>query len=425
MRPVPHMPEREHHRESGVRLRPTNAPPPHRLAPLRGAASTRELLLAALDTAAAASRARDTPTTVANALSAIDRVVPLRLAIVVEGNAGAPAFVWPTTMRTARATLEHVERARALAAYFAGKADTTAPADTLGAARPCAVTLPLVDDDTLVGVVHAFTRRPCSLDELAFLAVATAQLAIVMASHRRVASALGAVSSRDATLAMVVHDLKNPLAAILLHVGALRKQFEESGCAASRRGIDAIERCARSAGRLLSDILDTSGGALSVRPRACAVDAIVAAALDVAEGQARARDVELTLQIARELPPVHVDFERVVQVLWNLLGNAFKFTPRGGRVALIARRAGTRLVLSVSDTGIGLKPDECERVFDRFWQARPGGGGIGLGLAIVKRIVNAHGGAVWVDSQPNVGTTFSFSLPVATPSAEAGARLER
>jgi signal transduction histidine kinase len=113
---------------------------------------------------------------------------------------------------------------------------------------------------------------------------------------------------------------------------------------------------------------------------------------------------------------VHADRERILQVLANLVGNAIKFTPPGGCITLTARPDGDggMVTLSVRDTGCGIEPDQIERVFDRFWSTREGTvGGAGLGLAIARGIVEAHGGAIGVESEPGGGTTFRFTLPVA------------
>jgi signal transduction histidine kinase len=114
---------------------------------------------------------------------------------------------------------------------------------------------------------------------------------------------------------------------------------------------------------------------------------------------------------------VHGDDERLLQALGNLLGNALKFTPRGGLVNIVAERVGTdpapAVRFAVRDTGPGIAPDDLPHIFDRFWQGRAGERrGAGLGLAIVRGIVEAHGGQVHVESIPGQGTTVAFSIPV-------------
>jgi len=130
----------------------------------------------------------------------------------------------------------------------------------------------------------------------------------------------------------------------------------------------------------------------------------------------------LTADIAPQLPLVSGDSLALHRVLDNLLGNAFKFTPKGGQVTVRLQRQGENVVLQVSDTGIGIPSDQLRRVFERFYQVDGSAtrrfGGIGLGLALVKEIAEAHGGQVTVTSQVGVGTTFTVSLPVQEPGIE-------
>ena len=124
-------------------------------------------------------------------------------------------------------------------------------------------------------------------------------------------------------------------------------------------------------------------------------------------------------EIAPDLPEVWADKSKVLQVLENLIGNAVKFTTAGS-IALGAKEVGKEVVFWVADTGSGIASDDVPRVFDRFWQAkRTNRSGAGLGLAIVNGIVQAHGGRVWLESHLGAGSTFFFSLPVATASKEA------
>ena len=123
--------------------------------------------------------------------------------------------------------------------------------------------------------------------------------------------------------------------------------------------------------------------------------------------------MELAAGVDDDVPEVEGDRERVLQVLANLLGNAVKFTPAGGRVALTVQAAPDEVVFAVRDTGPGIAPENQEHVWDRFWKSRTSNRhGAGLGLAISRGIVEAHGGRIWLESAPGDGSTFSFTLPL-------------
>lgn len=142
--------------------------------------------------------------------------------------------------------------------------------------------------------------------------------------------------------------------------------------------------------------------------------------LETAAAQVRLAAAERGIRILKvvpeSLPPIRADRSRILQVLANLLANALRFTPEGGRVTLRAALRAGEAVLSVEDTGTGIPAADVPHLFDRFWQGRRAErGGAGLGLAIVRGIVEAHGGEVGVESRPGVGTTFSFTLPLCGP----------
>jgi signal transduction histidine kinase len=116
----------------------------------------------------------------------------------------------------------------------------------------------------------------------------------------------------------------------------------------------------------------------------------------------------------------------VIQVLSNLVGNAVKFTPAGGTITIRAEDAPGGVRFSVSDTGVGMTPEQLSKLFGQFWQANPADRrGIGLGLSIAKGIVEAHGGRIWVESQPGVGTTFHFTLSASLASTSTSGVRER
>jgi PAS domain S-box-containing protein len=228
-----------------------------------------------------------------------------------------------------------------------------------------------------------------------------------------------AIVARDEVLGLVAHDLRNPLGIILMQAQLLRASVgghESPEYDAAGR----IDRAARRMKRLIQDLLDVTrveAGQLALERTALSTREVAAEALEAHRALAAAGSVELRLSVAEELPGIFADRHRLLQVFENLIGNALKFTPAGGRITVGAVSQGGSVLYYVRDTGPGIPLEEHPHLFDRFWQARRSReeqrAGAGLGLAIVKGIVEAHGGRVWVESAPGEGSTFYFTLPVA------------
>jgi signal transduction histidine kinase len=214
-------------------------------------------------------------------------------------------------------------------------------------------------------------------------------------------------------LAMVAHDLRSPLATIvmsadLLYDGAISDDKR-------RHVLDIVHHSASQMERLIDDLLGIAkveAGRLQIDVQTVSARPLVIEACASFESQAAAAGIALTWSIGPDLPQVYADRDRIDEVLANLLSNALKFTPAGGRVEVHAERENGDVVFSVSDTGCGIPADQLEHVFDRFWQARHvKRAGAGLGLAIARGIVDAHRGRMWVSSTPGEGSTFFFLLP--------------
>lgn len=225
--------------------------------------------------------------------------------------------------------------------------------------------------------------------------------------------------SKDQFLAVVSHELRNPLSPILLWTRLLREgRLDDER---HRQAIDAIERGARSQAALVEDLLDVSrivSGRLRLDVQATDLAEVVAATVETVRPSAEAKHVELRTVIDPGATGVSGDPQRLQQVVWNLMSNAVKFTPRGGRVRVTLARVGSDAELSVIDNGTGIASNLLPRVFERFWQADASAtreqGGLGLGLAITRHIVELHGGTVAVESPgPGQGSTFRVRLPLA------------
>jgi len=147
------------------------------------------------------------------------------------------------------------------------------------------------------------------------------------------------------------------------------------------------------------------------------VRALIVEAVEMQRPLPSASSLELRVDVDRDVPDVGGDRDRLLQVFENLIGNAIKFTAAGGCITVSATSIDHEVVLSVADTGGGIASENVAHVFDRFWQAtKAGRQGAGLGLPITKGIVEAHGGRIWVESTLGRGTTFSFTIPAASPS---------
>jgi signal transduction histidine kinase len=232
-----------------------------------------------------------------------------------------------------------------------------------------------------------------------------------------------AVSLAEATsvLGIVAHDLRNPLSTITMASDLLLEGIPGDRPEEQRRYLEIIRRAVTGMSHLIDNLLDArqlESGELPVDPRSESGAALLANAADLLRPLVESRGLRLELDVGERLPELHVDPDRILQVLSNLVGNAVKFTPSGGTVTIRARYPGEdALCVSVVDTGIGMSPEELPHVFGRFWQGdRRDRRGIGPGLAIVEGIVEAHGGRIWVESRAGAGSEFHFTLPVAGPA---------
>ena len=217
---------------------------------------------------------------------------------------------------------------------------------------------------------------------------------------------------RQQVLGFVAHDLRNPLQAIVMAATALAELPLPAEQRSRRIGL--IKRCARDMDRLIADLLDASrmqAGTFAVRREPVAVPELLADVIERSQEHARSRDVQLVSEVEPNSRPIDGDGQRLAQAVSNLLNNAIKFTPAGGRVLLGARQSATHLDIVVQDTGCGIATADLASIFDRFWQADRTSAGAGLGLAIVKGIIDSHDGQIHVASIPGRGTTFRVRLP--------------
>jgi PAS domain S-box-containing protein len=228
-----------------------------------------------------------------------------------------------------------------------------------------------------------------------------------------------ATHAKDEFLATLSHELRTPLSVIVLWSRILARKYGD-GQDDLRKGLALIIDNGMALSQLIGDLLDMSrivSGRVTLDLRPVDVAELVSQAVASHRPSAEARQVTLSLQVGPQPKIVLADPTRLQQVLWNLLGNAVKFTPERGHVWVSARRRGDRLEIAVQDDGEGIAPEFLDQIFSRFRQADSSSarrhGGLGLGLAIVKQLVDLHGGEVRAESDgPGRGATFTVTLPL-------------
>ena len=223
---------------------------------------------------------------------------------------------------------------------------------------------------------------------------------------------------KDEFLATVSHELRTPLNAMLGWATMLRSRKMDE--ITTRRGIEAIERNAKSQAQLIEDLLDVSriiSGKMRLDMKPVVLTDIIRAAIESVRPAAEAKQIDLQMTIEVAADNIRADQTRLQQVIWNLLSNSVKFTPRAGSVAIDTKRSDSMAQIIVTDTGEGIRKEFLPYVFDRFQQGDASitrqHGGLGLGLAIARHLVEMHGGTIQVDSEgAGRGATFTVSLPI-------------
>jgi signal transduction histidine kinase len=281
--------------------------------------------------------------------------------------------------------------------------------------------VPLIVQGRLLGALVVASCRPgrgYGAADLRLLTEVGRRAALALENARLYRATRRAVQARDDVPGIVAHDLRNPLGTILMQAALLRRPGADPE-SRSRTSGERIERAATRMKRLIEDLLDVTrmeAGRLSIERALVPAGEVLFDSVEAQKPLAASSSLELQLDVAPELPEIWVDRDRLLQVFENLIGNAAKFTPAGGRITVGARPGEREVVFRVTDTGAGIDVDGVPHLFDRFWQARKGERiGAGLGLPIVKGIVEAHGGRISVESTPGQGSTFSFTVPVAPP----------
>jgi signal transduction histidine kinase len=242
--------------------------------------------------------------------------------------------------------------------------------------------------------------------------------AITVALHKHKMDEALEQQRRD-FLAMLTHDIKNPLHLVLGYADLLGEELKPAGMNQAENLLSQLRANIVTIAELTTNYsmaLAIEGGRFPIVRMPLQVNELLKQVNEKYAAEASNRGLSLETQMSRELPPIEGDGSALERALANLVYNALRFTPRGGRVTLASALRDGAVVLSVSDTGRGVPPEEIPLLFEKYWQHGSDADkkGSGLGLFIVKSLVEAHGGKVEVESVPGQGTCFRVILPVAT-----------
>jgi len=278
-------------------------------------------------------------------------------------------------------------------------------------------------------VAHDITARRREERELqesrAQLAALVAERESFLAAERAARSDAERLSRmKDEFLATLSHELRTPLNAIQGWTSLLKSRPARPEDI--RNGLEVIERNVRAQSQLINDLLDMSriiSGKIHLEVQPLYLHELVNAAIDTVRHMADVKNIRIRSMLDTRIGLIRGDPNRLQQVLWNILSNAIKFTPKDGRVQIVLERVNSQAELSVEDSGVGIRAEFLPHVFDRFRQGDPGTtrrfGGLGLGLSIVKTLVELHGGSVRVKSEgENRGSTFTVCVPISHVRAD-------
>ena len=328
----------------------------------------------------------------------------------------------PYLTRSVRDTKQPLLISHVSSAQIESAAQNPEHLQTLRSVGPTSLmALPLLMHRQFLGAITFISSRPSRTygpRDLLLAEALASRAAMAIENARLYRASVHATELRDQVLGVVAHDLRNPLGAILLQAAMLKRRGPEPE-RRSRKPSETIERAATRMNRLIQDLLDVArmeSGQLTIKPGRLSARELIVEAVDMQRTLASASSLELRVDDECEVSEVWGDRDRLIQVFENLIGNAIKFTKAGGCITVGAASRDHEIIFRVADTGSGIEPENLSRVFDRFWQAtRADRQGAGLGLPITKGIVQAHGGRIWVESTPNRGTTFFFTIPEPTP----------
>lgn len=269
----------------------------------------------------------------------------------------------------------------------------------------------------MLGVVRDITRYKQDEEE---------RIRLIAEAENARETAEAANRAKDEFIAQVTHDLRSPLNAILGWTRVLRSRSVSSQVTAD--ALATIEQSAEKQKRLIEDLLDVSRiatGKLRLDVQPVSLAAVINSAMEVMHPACQAKEISCQVEVTTDADAITGDPTRLEQVIWNLVSNAVKFTPGGGRVIVRLERADPYVQIVVSDTGPGIQPEHLPHIFNRYWQPSNSGkrttGGLGLGLSLARHIVELHGGTIYAESEgEGKGTKFFVSLPYRAVRLNSG-----
>jgi PAS domain S-box-containing protein len=305
----------------------------------------------------------------------------------------------------------------------AGFSESEAHVEALEALRAFDVTsvlsVPLLAHAKVIGAMTFMSSTPSRLYGPADVRLAeelAVRAALAIENARLYREARLAIQARDEMLGVVAHDLRNPLNSILVQSQRLAARVPQSE-PCTQSAVPAIHRAALRMNRLIEDLLDVTrieAGRMAVEGAPVSPAEIVCESVEAQRQLASAASLDVRADLAPDIPEVSADRDRLLEVFENLIGNAIKFTDKGGSITVGARPRGGEVLFWVADTGAGIPAEHLAHVFERFWRmGEAGRRGTGLGLPIAKGLIEAHGGRIWVESAPGRGSTFFFTIPAA------------
>lgn len=283
------------------------------------------------------------------------------------------------------------------------------------------IVLPLTARGRSYGLLSLVSyQRKFNPKDFDFAKLLVARIALFADNACLYEEAKKASKTREDLMAIVSHDLKNPLSVILLSAEMMEKHASKDSFTAEKAmpNIKRVEYSARQGLGLISDLLTNAkieAGGLELETKAESPVELVEEIIDSVLLLAQQKHIHLVSRVPEFVPYVTAEKPRILQVLSNILGNAIKFTPKGGTITVeVQKTSADKVRFSVQDNGPGIQQDALSHIFDRYWQPeRTRRQGTGLGLSIAKGIVEAHGGEIGVESEPGKGSLFFFTLPIS------------